>query len=97
MSITVGGTQLLAADGALGTSGTAVRVYAISILSGATAGILSLRNGTGTGDTIYATLTCAAVSTSTVFTFGTTGMFFPNGCFVDIISNVTSAAVSFVQ
>ncbi len=92
-----GGTQLVTADAALGTSGARTRVFSISILSAGTAGILSLRNGTGTGDTIYATLTCAAVSTSTVFDFGPSGMFFPNGCFVDIISNVTSAAVNFVQ
>lgn len=92
-----GGSQLVTADIALATSGARVRVFSIVALSGATLGIIGLYNGTSTGGTLYATLTCTAVSTSNIFDFGPSGIVFPAGCFVDLVSNVNPAVVNFVQ
>ena len=92
-----GGTQLLTADGVVGTSGVPIWVYAIHILSGAGGGaVVSLRNGTTASDTIYVTETGTASTGKTVL-FGNGGLLFPAGCFVDVDTNTTSVAVSFSQ
>lgn len=97
MSNTIGGTQNITADGVLGTSGQPVRIYSVSLLSAASAGVVSLRAGTTVGGTIIVTLTGSAVSTTTVFNFEQIGLWFPTGCFVDIDANTTSVAISYVQ
>lgn len=92
-----GGTQLVTADGVVGTSGSPVRIYAIHILSGAGgSGTVQLRSGTGASGTIYVQEAGTANEGRTVL-FGTCGYFFPSGCYADIDSDVTSVAVSYIQ
>lgn len=88
------GSQLLTADGAVGSSGKAVRVFAVHIISGGVASVVSLRNGTSASDTAYVTET-GTVGTGATFNYGTQGILFPNGCFVDVDGNTTSALVVF--
>lgn len=89
------GTQLVGTtDAAVQASGTAVRVFMIHIISGGTAAVVSLRNGTAAGSTAYVTET-GTISTGKTILFGTQGMMFPAGCFVDVDGNTTSVLVTY--
>lgn len=88
------GSQLVTADAAVGSSGVAVRVFAIHIISGGTAAIVSLRNGTSASATPYVTQT-GTISTGATFTYGLQGMLFPAGCFCDVDVNTTSVLVTY--
>lgn len=94
MSSQLGGTQLVTADAAVGTSGVPVRVKMIHILSAATGAVVSLRNGTSASGTVYVTETGTANTGKTVY-FGDSGVVFPAGCFVDVDGNTTSVAVTY--
>ena len=91
------GSALLAADGAVGTSGKPIRVFSIAVLSGGTAGQVKLYNGTSTSGTLYVHEVCPVVSTSNQFNYGTAGILFPDGCFYGEVTdaNVTSTLVTF--
>ena len=88
-----GGTDLLAADGAVGRSGKPVRVYNITVISGATAGVGVLRNGTAATDDIYWKET-GAINTGVTFNFQS-GRYFPDGCFYDHDTNTTGFVISY--
>jgi len=90
------GTQLVgSSDAAIGSSGVAVRVFGIHILSGGGgAAVVSLRNGIAAGATAYITET-GTTSTGKTFSYGTQGVLFPAGCFCDVDSNTPSVAVVF--
>lgn len=89
------GTQLVTVDGVVNSAGTAVRVFAIHILSGGGgAAVVSLRTGSAVGGAIWITET-GTVSTGKTFTYGTQGVWFPSGCFVDVDTNTTSVAVTY--
>lgn len=91
------GDQLITADGVLGTSGKAVRVYNMHVISGAGGGaVINLRAGTVIGGTIQVTETGTA-STGKTFDYGTHGHYFPTGCFVDVDTNTTSVLISYSQ
>lgn len=90
------GSVLITADGAVGTSAAPTYVSAIHIISGGTAAVVSLRNGTSTGGTAWVTET-GTVSTGKTFYYGNPGLLFPSGCFVDVDTNTTSVAVSYSQ
>jgi hypothetical protein len=95
--MTSGGTQLITADGVVGTSGSPVRIFAIHILSGAAGGgVVLLRTGTGASGAIYIQETGNTNDGKTV-QFGAAGYFFPAGCYCDIDSNTTSVAISYIQ
>lgn len=88
------GTQLITADGVVGVSGKPVRVYAIHIISGGGgAAVVSLVNGTAAGTAVITET--GTTSKGVTFQYGTCGMAFPAGCFVDIDTNTTSVAVAF--
>lgn len=89
-----GGTDILTADGAVGTSGAPIRVWSLHLISGGTAGVVNLRNGTLVTDTIQATFT-GAINLGVTVNFGSKGMLFPAGCFYDEDANVTSTAITF--
>src|SRR4051812_37811186 len=94
------GSQLFTADGAVGTSGVAARVFTVHVISssGATAPVLALRNGTSASATVYIQQTgTATVGAGNTFHFGTQGVLFPAGCFCDVDSNTTSALVVYNQ
>ena len=92
------GTVLKAADGVVGISGKPVRIYAINVLSGGTAGQIKLYNGTAATDTLYVHQVCPTVSTGNQFTYPK-GILFPAGCFYEEVvdANVTSTLVAFAQ
>ena len=86
------GTRLLTADTNV-TAGTPTRVFAIHIISGATAGVVNLRNGTLVTDPIQVQHT-GTIDTGATFTFGEFGFLFPDGLFYDEDANVTSTTIS---
>lgn len=89
------GTQLVTADGVVGAASVAVRIFAIHILSGGGgAAVVSLKSGALVGGTAWITET-GTVSTGKTFSYGTQGVLFPSGCFVDVDANTTSVAVTF--
>lgn len=94
----ISGSQLVGTtDAAIGTSGNAVRVFNIHIItSGITAAVVSLRNGTAAGATAYVTESGTA-STGKTIDYGMKGVLFPAGCFCDVDGNTTSVLVAFSQ
>lgn len=89
------GIQTRTTDGIIGISGTPKRVFWIHIISGGTASVLAVYNGTGTSGTQLLSLTGAA-STGQTFNFAG-GARFPLGCYLDVDSNVTSVTVSYTE
>lgn len=83
-------------DAVVGVSGKATRVFAINFLSGGTAGVVILRNGTSASDTVFVTEN-GVISSGKTVTYGTTGILFPAGCFLDVDANVTGGVVSFAR
>lgn len=88
------GSQLISANAAVATAGTAVRVFSIHIISGGTAAVVSLRNGATVSGTIWVTQT-GTVSTGATFNYGDKGILFPSGCFVNVDVNTSSVLVTF--
>lgn len=82
------GYQIVTEDAVVNTSGKAVVIYGVSIISDGTAGVVILRNGTSTAGTAVFTLTGTANKAEN-FDFGGVGVTFPDGCFVDINAHVT--------
>lgn len=91
------GIALITADGVVGTSGAATRVFSIHILSGGGgAAVVALRAGTAVTDTINIKET-GVVSTGKTFEYGDRGFLFPSGVYVDVDANTTSVAVAYSQ
>lgn len=89
------GTQVITVDGVVATASQAVRIFSIHIISGAGGGaVVSLRSGPVVGGTIWITETGTA-STGKTFNYGTQGVLFPSGCFVDVDTNTTSVTVTY--
>lgn len=91
------GSVLVTADGASITvdkqKGEGVRVFNVHIISGAGGGaVVSFKNG-GASDTIWLKETGTA-STGKTFDYGVNGVFFTNGCYVDVDTNTTSVLVN---
>lgn len=86
-----------AAGQAIGPSGAKIRVYSIHLISGGTAGIIKLYNGTSTSGTIYVQETATTVSTGTTVNYGEYGMLFPGGCYYEEVvdANVVSTLISY--
>lgn len=79
---------------AIQASGVAVRIFMVHIVSGGTASVVSLKNGTASGSTNYLTLT-GTISTGATFNFGDKGILFPSGCFVVTDTNTSNVALTF--
>lgn len=77
-----GGTQFLTAAGTVGTSGRAVRIFHIIVVSDGTAGVTVVRNGTTSSGTPYDSI-LGIVSNGVSRNYGTTGTVFPAGCYID--------------
>lgn len=90
------GTQVIASgtDAPLGSSGIAVRVYTVHVISDGTAGVVSLRNGTSSSATAFVTET-GTINTGKTINFGTQGMLFPAGCFVDVDAHCVGGIVTY--
>lgn len=83
------GTTRIISDGSIGPVGKPIRLYCVSLISGGSASVLSLLDGTSTGGTQYVSITGTA-STGIVINFAG-GMRFPDGLFADVDANVASA------
>lgn len=82
------GAEQYTADHAVGPSGKPIRLFAVNMLSGGTAGELVLRNGTSASSDIWVREQGVA-STGKTVVYGQEGILFPNGCFYDDDSNFT--------
>lgn len=87
------GTVYTTADVECSTAGKPFRVFHMSVLSGGTAAVVSLKNN-GASGTVYATCKASVVSVSNEFDFGTNGILFPQGCYIDVDGNTTSVTLS---
>lgn len=85
-----------ATDAAVGPSGKPIRVFSLNFLSGGTAGVLILRNGTSASDTVFVTEN-GVISSGKTVQYGQTGIFFPAGCFLDVDANVAGGVISFAR
>lgn len=88
------GAEQHTVDSAVGVSGRAIRLWAVNMLSGGTAGQLVLRNGTTDTDPIWVR-EVGTVSTGKTVTYGDEGILFPDGLFYDDDSNFTSVTFQF--
>lgn len=90
------GTQAIASgtDAPIGTSGISVRVFTVHLISDGTATVTNLRNGTSASATIFSTETGTA-STGKTINYGTQGMLFPSGCFLDVDAHCIGGIVTF--
>lgn len=91
-----GSQAFTTSDVVIGTSGKPTRVFAINFLSGGTAGVILLKNGTSTGGTAYVRED-GVISSGKTVQYGQTGILFPAGCFLDLDANVVSGVVSYSQ
>lgn len=88
------GSQRITADSAIGPSGKPIRLYSVSLISGAGGGsVLSLLDGTSASGTQYVSITGTA-NTGLVTNFAG-GLRFPDGLFADVDSNISSATFVF--
>lgn len=78
----------LTADGVVGSSGKPTRLFSVEVLSGASNGVLVLRNGTADTATIY--VQKDGLANKTVGYSWEGGLLFPDGCFFDKDTNVTA-------
>ena len=89
------GRQRVTADAIIGSGTRGVRVYSVHLISGATASVGYLRNGTVVGADIDIQIDGVA-STGVTLNFAG-GVLLPAGCFYDDDSNITSAIVTFTE
>ena len=82
------------ADASIGPAGKPVRLFAVNMLSGGTAGILVLRNGTSADNAVWVQET-GVINTGKTVEYGPHGILFPNGCWYDDDSNFTSVTFEF--
>ncbi len=92
------GSQVIVSgtDAVVGTSGKPTRVFCVNFLSDGTAGVLILRNGTTSGGTAYAQEN-GVVSSGKTVSYGTQGIMFPGGCFLDVDAHCTGGVVTYAQ
>jgi len=90
------GSINLTADSAVGTSGKPIRLFAVNMLSGGTAGQLVLRNGTSDSASIWIREVGTANTGKTV-EYGKHGILFPEGCFYDDDPNFTGVTFQYSE
>ncbi len=92
------GTQKITADGVIGTSGKVIRAFDIIVRSGAGgAATVSVYDGTSTSGTLMDVITTSGASVTLQRSFGTVGMYFPNGLFIDVDGNTAFVTVNYEQ
>lgn len=88
------GSESHTADSVVGVSGRPIRLWAVNMLSGGTAGQLVLRNGTSDSSAIWVR-EVGTVSTGKTVHYGAMGILFPLGLFYDDDSNFTGVTFEF--
>ncbi len=84
------------ADSIIGTTSRPIRLWAVNMLSGGTAGQLVLRNGSTASDAIWVREVGVA-STGKTVAYGQEGILFPLGMFYDDDSNFTGVTIQFSE
>jgi len=87
-------TGYTTADVQMVATGRQVRVFNMHIISAGTVAVVDLKTG-GSGGTIRIQQTGAAVSTGTNFNYGTEGVVFPSGLYVNVDANTTSVSITY--
>jgi len=90
------GSVNVTADDSIGHAGKPVRLFAVNMLSGGTAGQLVLRNGSADTDDIWVR-EVGVIDTGKTVEYGPHGILFPNGCFYDDDSNFTSVTFQYAE
>lgn len=90
----ISGSEQHTADSVVGVSGRPIRLWAVNMLSGGTAGQLVLRNGTADTNDIWVR-EVGTVSTGKTVTYGQMGILFSDGLFYDDDSNFTTVTFEF--
>lgn len=93
MNLLPGSQRITTSDSAIGPAGKPIRLFCVSLISGATASVLSLLDGTSTGGSQQVSIT-GTISTGVVINFAG-GLRFPNGLFADVDTNIASATFVF--
>lgn len=94
MNLMIGSTRLTA-DGLVGTSGQPVQVYWVHLVSGGTASITSLNDGTSATDTAFIQIDGKANESVTLNFAG--GVRFPSGCFMNTDANISYCNIGFTE
>lgn len=89
------GSQRFTADGAIGTSGSNVRVYEVIVRAASSATAVNLRNGTSASATIFDTVDASASTTTRVIYAG--GLQLVGGGYVDVDANTSFVTVIYEQ
>lgn len=89
-----GGVQTRSTDGVIGIEDAPLIVYAVAIDSGATQSIASLHNGDAAGDTQL--FQAVGSPNRKIFVEGipSGGLYFSDGCFVDVDANLGGDGIS---
>lgn len=88
-----GGSVNFTVSSVVGVSGKPVTVYSYSFLSGATAGVVIMKDTNTSGPERHR-LT-GTINTGITQTFGQNGKYFPSGCFLTVDVNTTYVDVDF--
>jgi hypothetical protein len=79
-------------DAAIGPSGKPIRIFSISVLSGGTAAVVKLFNGTDASGVIWLQVD-GTINKAVTVDFAN-GILFPAGCFADVDANTVSLIVA---
>ena len=90
------GAISITSDGAVGTSGKPIRLWAVNMLSAGTAGQLVLRNGTSDSAAIWIR-EVGTINTGKTVPYGNQGILFPLGMFYDDDSNFTGVTIQYSE
>ena len=94
MSLPIGSHKIVA-DGVVGTSGKATRVYGFIVNSDGTGSVTAVYDGTSAGGTAMDSLVgTASVSTRISYPGG---LYFPNGCYLNLDAHVTYIVAIYSQ
>ena len=85
-----GAPQTITADGVIGVSGKPVKVFAVTIDSGASASVAAFHNGTADTDTLMFQSSGSTNLKVFVNNIPEEGGYFPAGCYVNVDSNLGS-------
>lgn len=88
------GTQFFTSAGVVGTSGRAVRIFGITVVSDGTAGVTTVRNGTSSSGTAYDVIG-GTISLGAHRSYGIAGRIFPAGCYIDADAHSVGVTVDF--
>lgn len=88
------GSSYLTTSGAVGVASKPKMIYALTVISGATAAVVQLKNG-GSSGTIYIQET-GTINKGVTFNYSE-GFFFPTDCFYTADGNQTSVLISYEE